>query len=164
MGVMSSILGTPVENDATVTAHYGGHSLETSSILDVSDGSITPTSNINWKVDTPALIDAPRTASLAEADAAEKQVKEYEQDVANGLRLLRASMKAQQLTAKLVKGHRIYLTGTARSHLEIAKSNKDTATALHGMRGDWAELGFGLDRSNQQATDEVDLIARKYRG
>lgn len=160
MGIMSAVTG----QNNTQTAHYGNHSMTTAGVLQAVKDSVTPTTAINWEVENPEVKKTPVRATIAEADAAEREAQRYEQEVLNGLRLMKAEAKKQTAFAKLVRGHRNYMAQAAQSHYEAATANRGLAGKLQALRVQYAELGYGLDRKTESATQRVDDIAAKYKG
>lgn len=159
MGIMSKWAGgNKMEN------HYGGHSMETASVLNGATDAVTPTSKINWSVAVPTVVRTPQPATLQQADEAERQAALFQEAVTNGLRVLKAETKKQQDNARLVKGHRQYLGHTAQAHMEIAGANRGLAGKLHGLREQYAQMGHSLDRKEETVNQKIDLIAAKYKG
>ena len=158
------LLGKMVGKNGNSMTHYGGHSMDTQNVLAGVADSVTPMTQINWTTANPTVIHEPKTATMAEADRAEKEAHKFEQAVFHGLRVLRSETKKQQEHAKLVKGHRAYLGETAQCHLEIGSANRGLAGRLQGMREAWAQMGHGLDRKQQTADQRIEMIAAKYQG
>jgi hypothetical protein len=163
MGVFQALTKIDGSSSASIH-HYGGHSLQTGSILDAVSDSINPTTNIEWTVKNPEVLKTPKTVSLAEADKAEREVGDYEHAVSNARRLFNAEARRQEAFAKLVGSHRQYLGRTATAHKTATQANAKLGKHLHGMRDEYAEMGFGLDRKNVTATQRVDTVASKYKG
>lgn len=159
MGVFSAMTGNKGAN-----AHYGTHSMQTASVLTAVNDAVNPMTQINWTTDNPTVHHEVKRATLQEADAAEKEAALYEEGVKNGLRVLKAETRKQEAHTKLVGGHRRYLAATAQAHYLAAVANRGLAGKFHGLREQYAELGYGLDRKDQSATQKVELVAAKYQG
>lgn len=160
MGIMKAWSGI----GGSRVAQYGNHNLSTASVLDAVTDGVTPTSKINWRTDTPTVLDTPVTSNMQEADRAEREAVEYQFAVDQGCRKLKAEGTRQVAHAKLVKAHRKYLGEAAQAHVEIAGANHRLASKLHGLREVYAGLGHSLDRKSETADQNIDLIAQKYRG
>ncbi|MBE9182885.1 hypothetical protein IQ268_30580 [Oculatella sp. LEGE 06141] len=160
MGIMTSWTGSK----SSKVSHYGGHALRTSNVLDGVSDAINPTTAVNWQTNNPTVRHELTTATIAEADQAEREAAAFDAAVDNGCRVLKAEAKRQQAHAKLVKGHRQYLGATAQSHFEVASANRGLAGKLHGLRESYAQLGYSLDRKEVTVNQKVEMIANKYRG
>jgi hypothetical protein len=157
MGVMSTVTRL-----GATPARYGGHDLSTKEVLSPVNDAVTPTTRIQWKTDSPTVIRTPKTASVAEADRAERQAAMYDIGVQNGIRVFNAEARRQESHAKLVTNHRDYLGKVADSHLVSAAANRRLAGKLHDMREAYAHLGHGLDRQKQYADQRVEIAAARY--
>lgn len=145
-------------------SQYGNHNIQTASVLNAVADGVTPMTAVDWQTSNPTVIHQPTTASLRDADQAERQAAEYEAAVEAGCRKLKAEGKRQSAHAKLVKAHRNYLGQTAQAHFEVASANRGLAGKLHGLRESYAQMGHSLDRKQESTDQQIDAIAMKYRG
>jgi hypothetical protein len=155
------ILSTVMRSNAAV--HHGGHSLKTSEVLKSVPDAVTAKSPIQWQVSSsPTVIRQPQTATVAQADRAEREAARYSHAVTQGMRVMAAEEKRQTAHAKLVSRHRRYLGVTAESHHKISAANRGLAGKLHHLREQAAQLGYSLDRAEERADQNIELIAHKY--
>lgn len=156
MGKLSDIVGGNLEE--------GGHAVKKSDIFQALSDQLDPTSQIQWQTNSPTVVRDVRPATLAEADAAEKAASEYEAGVEHGVRLLKAEGKRQKAHAKLVRGHRQYLGTTAQAHFEANAANRGLAGKMLGLREQYAQLGYSLERKVQTTDAKVEQIKHRLLG
>lgn len=156
MGKLSDIVGGKLEE--------GGHAVKKPDVFNGLTDQLDPTSDINWQTANPTVVKEAQPATIAQADAAEKQASMFEAGVDHGLRLLKAEAKRQAAHAKLVRGHRQYLGKTAQAHYEVNAANRGLAGKLLGLREQYAQLGFSLERKVQTTDAKVEQIKQKLLG
>ena len=161
MGFLSKLTGNDSKGGM---AHYGGHSLDTGSVLNAVSDAVDPTSKIQWQVNSPTVIKTPQPATEQQANQAEVEAAAFNNAVTQGLRVLSAEAKRQQDFARLVGGHRRYLGQAAQAHLQVTQSNAKLGRKLHGMREKYAELGLGLDKAADTAAQKINVLKARLRG
>lgn len=156
MGILGAVLRS------VKPSCYGGSNLRTSDVLQAVHEPVTAKSAIEWKNPSPTVLHSPVTATVAQADRAEREAGRYDVAVNEGLRLMAAEGRRQNAHAKLLIGHRRYLRTTARAQHKMVAANRGLASELHHLRVQAAHLGYSLDRSEQRSDQQIEAIAHKY--
>jgi hypothetical protein len=156
MGILTSVIR------AAKPAHYGGSTMRTSDVLQASSDSVNAKSSIEWCNPSPTVVRTPPTATVKQADRAEREALRYEVAVNEGLRVLSAEGRRQKAHAKLITGHRRYLRTTAKAQHQMSAANRGLAGDLHNLRVQSAQLGYSLDRVQERADQQIEAIAHKY--
>jgi hypothetical protein len=161
MGILSKLTGNDSKGGMT---HYGGHSLETSNVLDAVSDVVNPNAPIQWTVNTPTVVKTPTPSTETHAQQAELEAAKLKHGVDMGIRVLTAEEQKHQEMARLTSKHRRYLGKVAESHLQITQANSGLGQKLNGMREKYAALGFGLDRAVQTADHRINVLKARLRG
>lgn len=161
MGLLSKLAGNGSQGGMT---HYGGHSLETSNVLDAVSDAVNPNTPIQWTVNTPTVVKTPTPSSESHAQQAELEAAKLKHGVDMGIRVLSAEQQKHQEVARLAKKHRQYLGKVAESHLEITQANSGLGQKLNGLREKYAALGFGLDKAVSTADHRLNVLKARLRG
>jgi len=127
----------------------------------MADG-IRPDSNIQWTVDSPEMIATPRTATVEEAEKEELEAIEYSNNVANGVRFMKARAKKVKENVKLAVAHRGYLGTVVKAGVAIAGANKALADKLQDARAAYAGMGHSLDQKTQTIDHKVETIKARF--
>ena len=159
MGLYNSLTKA---SDRSAVKHYDAHNTLTDKVLDGSADGITPGTDFEWRVATPTRISAPTTATAEEAEKEELEAIDYSNQVANGVRLMKARAKKVRENAKLVVAHRDYSGVVVKATTTIAGANKALADKIQDARKKLSSLGHGLDNKIQTIDHEVAKIKAKY--
>lgn len=156
------------ETDKPPAQTYGDQRINPAAVVRVGAGEIAPHTigDEHFAAIRPrnaVLVDV-KPCSLAEADRAEDDAFEYEQGVKNALRLLKARGKEEQAAAALHTGRAAYLAVQSNATLQKAKANGRLASHLLAQRGEWAALGYGLERQIDTSTRQVNQRRLQYLG
>ena len=130
--------------------------------MDGSADGITPSTDFQWQVSTPSRIAAPTTATVEEAEKEELEALDYTNQVANGVRVMKARAKKVREHVKLVLEHRNYSGVVVKATTTIAGANKGLADKIQDARKALAGMGHSLDNKMQTVDHEVEKIKARY--
>jgi len=159
MGLYNSITKASTRGEVR---HYDSHGTITDKVLDGSSDGITPSTDFQWQVNAPTRIATPTTATVEEAEKEELEAIEYGNQVANGVRVMKARAKKVREHVKLVLEHRNYSGVVVKATTTISAANKGLADKIQDARKALAGMGHNLDNKIQTTDHEVEKIKARY--
>lgn len=166
MGFMATLVGGNDQSKAGQLANYGGHGLSTGSLMAVTDGSaITPTNPGDLtNLRTRPVVTNLRTYTREEAEAIALQTALNEHTTQQTVKAYRNMGKQETLDATVQSAYRNYQGKVAAAEMRKVKSNARLGKQLHGMRGQYAALGYGLHSAQVAADHQVAVLKAKLTG
>ncbi|YAF95160.1 MAG: hypothetical protein AB3A66_21690 [Nodularia sp. CChRGM 3473] len=166
MGVLASITSrnrnTRTNQSSLAT---GGHAIDKNRVLAPTDQTvINPMNAGTWEsVRTAPVNHTPRYFSKEEADALKKLAAHTSQGVIQSQRAYQALKKIEQSDSQVHVAHRGYIRSVADSELNKKRADTVTATHLHKLRPEYAKLGNGIDRAENNAQKRIDELKAKVK-
>ncbi|HLO52494.1 MAG TPA: hypothetical protein VK211_29110 [Kamptonema sp.] len=141
----------------------GGHAINRSQVLAPTDaGAISPLNPGNFtSIRSTPVVPAPRYFAPEEADALAQLEKEKAIGAKASKKAYKKLGKIEGHDATVHKAHRKY-EGEVADH-ELTKKQADARLGrhLHALRPQYARLGFGLERAEQNADRRISELKSK---
>jgi hypothetical protein len=126
---------------------------------------ITPLNPGNFSsIRTSPVVDAPRYFTEEEANAMKKLAKEKTEGARQAKKAYKSLIQIEDADAKVHKSHRKYEGAVATNELTKKKADVGLAKKLHGLRPGYAQLGIGLEKAENRATERIEAIKAKLLG
>ncbi|MDZ8083424.1 MAG: hypothetical protein RMX35_30710 [Nostoc sp. DcaGUA01] len=166
MGMLSRITGQG-NNDKSSNSSLatGGHAINKDVVLNpTAPDVINPMQSGNWSTvrSTPINHD-PRYFTKEEADALKTVATSKQQGARQSKRAYKSLKKIENADAQVHAAHRGYIRGVADSELVKKRSDAATARHLHALRPEYAKLGMGLDRAENNAQQRINELRAKVK-
>lgn len=169
MGVLARITGGKNANKKTSgndgSLATGSHAIDKSVVLSPTDPTvINPLNPGTWQsIRTAPINDKPRYSSKVEADALKKLSKEKTEGARQAKRAYKSLKKIETADALVHKYHRDYISGVADAELTKKRADAKTARHLHAIRPEYAKLGNGLERAENNADKRIAELKAKVK-
>ncbi|MEH2164548.1 MAG: hypothetical protein V7K38_26730 [Nostoc sp.] len=167
MGILARITsaGKSNSNNNESSLSTGGHGIDKNQVLAPTDATvINPMNAGRWQtVRTAPINETPRYFNKAEADALKKIAAQKREEARQARRAYKSLKKLEESDAQVHTAHRSYIKGVADNELTKKRSDASTARHLHGLRPEYAKLGFGLDRAENKAQQRIDELKAKVK-
>ncbi|MBD2438271.1 hypothetical protein [Nostoc sp. FACHB-110] len=166
MGVLARITKVGKSNNTNQSSlSTGGHAIDKNRVLSPTDPTvINPLNAGSWEtVRTAPVNHTPRYFNKAEADALKQVATEKTQGARQTKRAYKSLKKIEAADAAVHKQHRNYIRGVADSELTKKRADAATARHLHALRPEYARLGNGLDRAENNAQKRIDELIAKVK-
>ncbi|MBW4556399.1 MAG: hypothetical protein KME59_10745 [Trichormus sp. ATA11-4-KO1] len=168
MGVLARITsrgksGNSSTNQSSLAT--GGHAIDKNRVLSPTDQTvINPMNAGSWEtVRTAPVSHNPRYFNKQEADALKALATQTAQGAIQSKRAYKSLKKIENADAQVHSAHRSYIRGVADSELVKKRTDAATARHLHALRPEYAKLGAGLDRAENNAQKRIDELKAKVK-
>ena len=166
MGLLSRITNTgKTSNSNQSSLGTGGHAIDKNQVLSPTDPRvINPMNAGTWEsVRTAPINHTPRYFTKDEAVALKNLAQEKQQNAKASQRAYKSLKRIEQADAQVHNAHRGYVRGVADSELVKKRADAKTARHLHGQRPQYAKLGLGLDKAENQAQQRIEELKAKIK-
>lgn len=166
MGVLARITKVGKSNNTNQSSlASGGHAIDKNRVLSPTDQTvINPVNAGTWEtVRTAPVNHTPRYSNKAEADALKRLATEKTEGARQAKRAYKSLKKIEKADAEVHKHHRNYIRGVADAELTKKRADAATARHLHALRPEYARLGNGLDRAENNAQKRIDELIAKVK-
>jgi hypothetical protein len=164
MGFLARITGqgnNDKSNSSSLTT--GGHAINKDVVLNpTAPDVINPMQSGNWSsVRTAPINHDPRYFTKEEADGLKTLATAKQQGARQTKRAYKSLKKIENADAQVHAAHRGYIRGVADSELVKKRSDAATAKHLHALRPEYAKLGMGVDRADNNAQQRINELRNK---
>lgn len=151
-------------NDGSLAT--GSHAIDKNVVLSPTDQTvINPLNPGAWQsIRTAPINDNPRYSNKVEADALKKLATEKTEGARQAKRAYKSLKKIENADALVHKYHREYIRGVADAELTKKRADARTGRHLHALRPEYASLGNGLDRAENNADKRIAELKAKVQG
>jgi hypothetical protein len=166
MGILARITSIGKSNNSNQSSlATGGHAIDKNRVLSPTDPNvINPVNAGSWEtVRTAPVNHTPRYFDKTEADALKKLATEKTQGARQTQRAYRSLRKIEEADAQVHKHHRNYIRGVADAELTKKRADAGTARHLHALRPEYAKLGTGLERAENNAQQRINELKAKVK-
>ncbi|MBH8553325.1 hypothetical protein I8751_13260 [Nostocaceae cyanobacterium CENA357] len=143
----------------------GGHGIDKNVVLSPTDPSvINPMNAGTWEtVRTAPVNHTPRYFNKTEADALKQVATQKTEGARQSKRAYKSLKKIEIADAQVHAAHRGYVRQVADSELTKKRSDAATGRHLHALRPEYARLGMGLDRADNNAQKRISELKAKVK-
>ncbi|MBW4644776.1 MAG: hypothetical protein KME23_17735 [Goleter apudmare HA4340-LM2] len=166
MGVLARITSsTQKKGGESNSLATGTHAIDKDKVLAATDPTvINPLQTGTWEtIRTAPVNHTPRYFNKAEADALKATATRSQQEARQTKRAYKSLKKIENADAQVHAAHRGYIRGVADSELVKKRSDAATARHLHALRPEYARMGAGLDRAENNANARIAEIKAKVK-
>ncbi|WP_414579639.1 hypothetical protein [Anabaena sp. CCY 9402-a] len=164
MGILARITNVGKSHNSNQSSlATGGHAIDKNQVLSPTDQSvINPMNAGSWQtVRTAPVNETPRYFTKTEADSLKQLATEKTQGARQSQRAYRSLKKIETADSQVHKHHRNYIRGVADAELTKKRADAGTAKHLHALRPEYAKLGIGLDRAENNAQQRINELKAK---
>lgn len=167
MGILARITSAAKSssNSNESSLSTGGHAIDKNKVLAPTDPNvINPVNAGTWEtVRTAPINHTPRYFTKTEADALKAVATQKKEEARQAKRAYKSLKRVEEADATVHVAHRGYIKGVASNELVKKRSDASTARHLHAQRPEYAKLGFGLDRAENNAQKRIDELKAKIK-
>lgn len=165
MGLLKRITGQGNGQSNSSSLATGGHAINKDVVLNpTAPDVINPMQSGNWSsVRTAPINHDPRYFTKEEADALKQVATAKQQGAKQSKRAYKSLKKIENADAQVHAAHRGYIRGVADSELVKKRSDAATARHLHAQRPEYAKLGMGIDRAENNAQQRINELRSKVK-
>jgi hypothetical protein len=166
MGVLARITNAQKSNNTNQSSlSAGGHGIDKNKVLSPTDPTvINPINAGTWEtVRTAPVNNTPRYFTKPEADALKQLATEKTSGARQTQRAYRSLKKIEKADAVVHTAHRHYVRGVADSELTKKRADVATAKHLHALRPEYARMGVGLERAENNAQKRIEELKAKVK-
>ncbi|MEH2068914.1 MAG: hypothetical protein V7K47_12260 [Nostoc sp.] len=166
MGILARITSAGKSSNNTSnqsSLSSGGHGIDKNRVLAPTDPNvINPVNAGTWEtVRTAPVNHTPRYFNKTEADALKRVATQKKEEARQAKRAYKSLKKLEEADAQVHVAHRGYIKGVADNELVKKRADASTARHLHAQRPEYARMGFGLDRAENNAQKRVEELKAK---